>query len=75
MRLNRWLGRPVGDSPILLLILDGVNERGRPDQCPRAYAPDQTVYHARVHGRIRREAGRDRQVDPAEGDVVRPGAP
>jgi hypothetical protein len=32
MRLSRWLSRPVGHLPILLLILDGINERGRPDQ-------------------------------------------
>lgn len=32
MRLDRWLSRPAGHSQILLLILDGINERGRPDQ-------------------------------------------
>jgi hypothetical protein len=30
-RLDRWLTRPAGQFPLLLLILDGINERGRHD--------------------------------------------
>lgn len=30
-RLARWLSRPSGRSPLLLLVLDGVNERGGHD--------------------------------------------
>ncbi len=31
-RLDRWLSRPAGPPPLQLLILDGINERGRHDQ-------------------------------------------
>ncbi len=26
-RLNRWMERPVGETPLILLVLDGINER------------------------------------------------
>ena len=29
-RLNRWMERPVGDTPLILLVLDGINERRSP---------------------------------------------
>ncbi len=29
-RLERWAQRPVGDSPVALLVLDGINERRTP---------------------------------------------
>ena len=29
-RLNRWVQRPIGEIPLILLVLDGINERRTP---------------------------------------------
>lgn len=34
-RLDRWMSRQCEDTPLILLVLDGINERGRPDSWRR----------------------------------------
>lgn len=47
-RLNRWLTRPAGPAPMILLIIDGLNERFREDWGSRLPSFDADPFAGRV---------------------------